>query len=105
MDSSSFASIPFFGMRYDCSRISGLLFSIDFAMLGHDGLFARQFPIASSCISHLVLRGFYRRRFDLFAIVRLAVQSWIETLLLFGWRNKESRHLVQSIAVDILYRA
>jgi len=41
MDSSSFASIPFFGMRYDCSRISGLLFSIDFAMLGHDGLFAR----------------------------------------------------------------
>ena len=25
MDSPSFASIPFFGMRYDCSRISGLL--------------------------------------------------------------------------------
>jgi hypothetical protein len=24
MDSSSFASIPFFGIRYDCSRISGL---------------------------------------------------------------------------------
>jgi hypothetical protein len=44
-------------------------------MLGHDGLFARQFPIGCSCFSHLVIRGFYQRRFDLFAIVRLAVQS------------------------------
>src|SRR5262249_50271438 len=51
-------------------------------MLGHDGLFAHQFPIASSCFSHLDIRGFYRRRFDLFAIDRLAVQSWIERLLL-----------------------
>jgi hypothetical protein len=34
-----------------------------------------QFPIASSCFSHLDIRGFYRRRFDLFAIVRFALQS------------------------------
>jgi hypothetical protein len=50
-------------------------------MHGHDGLFARQFPIAFSCFSHLVIRGFYRRRFDLFAIVRLALQSCVELLL------------------------
>jgi hypothetical protein len=57
------------------------VYSIGFAMLGHDGLFARQFPIAFSCFSHLDIRGFYRRRFDLFAIVRLAVQSRVEVLL------------------------
>jgi hypothetical protein len=44
-------------------------------MHGHDGLFARQFPIASSCFAHLDIRGFYWRRFDLFAIVGLALQS------------------------------
>jgi hypothetical protein len=41
-------------------------------MLGHDGLFARQLPIAISCFSHIASFGFCRRRFDLFAIVRLA---------------------------------
>jgi hypothetical protein len=41
-------------------------------MLGHDGLFARQLPIALSCFSHMVILGFCRRRFDLFAIGRLA---------------------------------
>jgi len=41
-------------------------------MPGHDGLFARQLPIASSCFSHLDVLGIYRRRFDLLAIVRLA---------------------------------
>jgi hypothetical protein len=35
---------------------------------GHDGLFARQLPIASSCFLHMVIHGFFRRRFDLFAI-------------------------------------
>jgi len=33
---------------------------------------------------HLVIRGFCRRRFDLFAIVRLALQSWVEVLLQFA---------------------
>jgi hypothetical protein len=56
-------------------------------MRGHDGLFARQFPIAFSCFSHLEVHGFYWRRFDLFAIVRLALQSWVEVLLLFAQRN------------------
>jgi hypothetical protein len=50
-------------------------------MHGHDGLFARQLPIACSCFSHLDIGGFCRRRFDLFAIVRLALQSWVEVLL------------------------
>ncbi len=44
-------------------------------MLGHDGLFARQLPIVSSCFSHLGIFGLCRRRFDLFAIVRVAWQS------------------------------
>jgi hypothetical protein len=44
---------------------------------GHDGLFARQLPIAFSCCSHLDTRGFCRHRFDLFAIVRFAWQSWV----------------------------
>jgi hypothetical protein len=44
---------------------------------GHDGLFARQLPIVPSCFSHLDIRGFCRRRFDLFTIVRLAWQSWV----------------------------
>jgi hypothetical protein len=47
------------------------------AIPGHDGLFARGLPIAFSCFSHVDTRGFCRRRFDLFAIVRLAWQSWM----------------------------
>ena len=42
------------------------------SMLGHDGLFTRQLPIAFSCFSHMDIPGFCRRQFDLFAIVRLA---------------------------------
>jgi hypothetical protein len=42
---------------------------------GHDGLFARRLPIGLSCFSHLLTHGFCRRRFDLFAIVRVAWQS------------------------------
>jgi hypothetical protein len=42
---------------------------------GHDGLFARRLPIGLSCFSHLLTHGFSRRRFDLFAIDRLALQS------------------------------
>jgi hypothetical protein len=44
-------------------------------MSGLDGLFARLLPIAFSCFSHLDIPGFCRRRFDLFTIVRLALQS------------------------------
>jgi hypothetical protein len=47
-------------------------------MPGHNGLFARQFPIEFSCFPHPEVLGFYRRRFDLFAIVRLALQSWVK---------------------------
>jgi hypothetical protein len=45
-------------------------------MLDPDGLFARRLPIGLSCFSHLAIVGFCQRRFDLFAIVRLALQSW-----------------------------
>jgi hypothetical protein len=44
-------------------------------MHGHDGLFARQFPIGFSCFSHLDVHGFCRRRFDLFAIERPYMDS------------------------------
>ena len=48
---------------------------IDWSMRGHNGLFARRFPIASSCLVHLDIFGFCQRRFDLFAIKRVALQS------------------------------
>jgi hypothetical protein len=41
-------------------------------MLGHDGLFAHQLPIAFASFSHMDVLGFCWRRFDLLAIVRLA---------------------------------
>ena len=49
-------------------------------MPGHNGLFARQFPIASTYFRYTELSGFDRRRFDLFAIVQLAVAIVIEDL-------------------------
>jgi len=52
------------------------------SMQGHDGLFARQLPIAFSCFSHLDIRGFCRRRFDRFAIVQVALQSWLRVVSL-----------------------
>jgi hypothetical protein len=42
---------------------------------GHNGLFARQLPIVLPCFLHSDILGFCRRRFDLFAIVRFALQS------------------------------
>jgi hypothetical protein len=48
---------------------------IDSSMRGHDGLFARRIPIAMSCLVHLDGFGFCQRRFDLFAIERVALQS------------------------------
>ena len=49
-------------------------------MPGHNGLFARQFPIAPTYFKYTELSGFDRRRFDLFAIVQLAVAIVIEDL-------------------------
>ena len=47
-------------------------------MQDHNGLFARWLPIGSSAFATMALLGFCLRRFDLFAIKRLAVQSvWI----------------------------
>ena len=47
-------------------------------MPGHDGLFARPLPIALSCCSPVDIRGFRRRRFDLFAIAWIVLQSWVK---------------------------
>ena len=46
-------------------------------MLGHNGLFARQLPIAFTCFSHLDILGFCRRQFDLFTIKRFVLQSCV----------------------------
>ncbi|RAI61860.1 hypothetical protein DOZ80_31595, partial [Pseudomonas fluorescens] len=50
-------------------------------MQGHDGLFARRLPIAFTYFTHLDVKGFCRRRFDRFAIARVASQSWCVGLL------------------------
>ena len=50
-------------------------------MPGHNGLFARQFPIAFSYYEYLATHGFDRRRFDLFAINQFAFAIAIEVLL------------------------
>ncbi len=47
-------------------------------MPGHDGLFARPLPIALSCFSPVDIHGFRRRRFDLFAIAWIVLQSWVK---------------------------
>jgi hypothetical protein len=49
-------------------------------MPGHNGLFARQFPIAPTYFEYTELNGFCRRRFDLFAIVQFAVAIVMEDL-------------------------
>ena len=41
-------------------------------MPGHNGLFARQLPIASSYFEYLDIAGFHRRRSNLFAIMQFA---------------------------------
>jgi hypothetical protein len=50
-------------------------------MPGHNGLFARQFPIGPTYFKYTELGGFDRGRFDLFAIVQFAVAIVIEDLL------------------------
>jgi len=44
-------------------------------MQDHNGLFARRLPIAFPASKALDMLGFCQRRFDLFAIKRLALQS------------------------------
>jgi hypothetical protein len=44
-------------------------------MPDHNGLFARQLPIAFPGFKPLVIHGIFQRRFDLFAIKRLTLQS------------------------------
>ena len=52
-----FASNLFEGVRHDCARISGLL-SRHTLMPGHDGLSARQLPIAFTDSRSSAIRGF-----------------------------------------------
>ncbi len=51
-------------------------------MPGHNGLSARQFPIAFTYFEYLDIAGFDRRRFDLFAIMQFASQSLLRFSLL-----------------------
>ena len=44
-------------------------------MPGHNGLFARQLPIASSYFEYLDIAGFHRRRSNLFAIMQFALSN------------------------------
>ncbi len=68
MDSSSFANKLLGQTWHDCIRISGLL-SRHALMPGHNGLFARQLPIALSYFKYVDIPGFSRRRSYLFAIM------------------------------------
>jgi hypothetical protein len=63
-------------VRYDCSRISGLVLLHLFQVLDPDGLFARRLPIALTGSKASDIIGFHQRRFDLLAIMRLVMQSW-----------------------------
>ena len=49
-------------------------------MPGHNGLFARQLPIAFSYSEYADPYGFDRRRFDLFVIIQLTLQSYVGSL-------------------------
>ena len=71
MDSSSFASKLIWQAWHDCIRISGLI-RWHALMPGHNGLFARQPPIALSYFEYLDIPGFSRRRSHLFAIIQFA---------------------------------
>jgi hypothetical protein len=71
MDSPSFANKLLWQAWHDCIRISGLL-SRHALMPGHNGLFARQRPIALPYFEYVDIPGFSRRRSYLFAIIQLA---------------------------------
>ena len=68
-------------------------------MPGHNGLFARQFPIAFSYFEYVDITGFSRRRFDLFAIMQFAQAIVLEDLLRFPvLANREVRIIICLIA-------
>ena len=52
-------------------------------MPGHNGLFARQLPIAFSYFEYVDIPGFSRRRSHLFAIIQFASAIVLEDLLWF----------------------
>jgi hypothetical protein len=52
-------------------------------MPGHNGLFARQLPIALPYFEYVDIPGFSQRRSYLFAIIQLALAIVLEGLLLF----------------------
>jgi len=52
-------------------------------MPGHNGLFARQFPIALSYFKYVDIPGFSRRRSHLFAIIQFAFAIVLEGLLIY----------------------
>ena len=88
MDSPSFASklylADIYGLPLICKQaVSGrhgttaYVYSasevgIHTLMPGHNGLFARQLPSASSYFEYLDIAGFHRRRSNLFAIMQFA---------------------------------
>ncbi|CAG7856573.1 hypothetical protein MCAMS1_01106 [biofilm metagenome] len=49
---------------------------------GHDGLFARLLLIALTCSRHSGFVRFCKRRFDLFAVSTVALQSWCYPLFI-----------------------
>ncbi len=51
-------------------------------MPGHNGLFARQLPIALSYFKYVDIPGFNRRRSHLFAIIQFAFAIVLEDLLI-----------------------
>ena len=52
-------------------------------MPGHNGLFARQLPIAFSYFEYVDIPGFSRRRSHLFAIMQFAFAIVFEGLLFY----------------------
>jgi hypothetical protein len=75
MDPSSFASTPFVGVEVRLLTYIRSLTTASCWMQDHNGLFARQLPVAFPASEALDILGFCRRRFDLLAIKRLALQS------------------------------
>ncbi len=52
-------------------------------MPGHNGLFARQLPIALSYFEYVDIPGFSRRPSNLFAIIQFAFAIVLEDLLIY----------------------
>ena len=73
MDSPSFASNLYLAdMARLHTYIRPLTVGIRLLMPGHNGLFARQLPIALSYFEYVDIPGFSRRRSHLFAIIQFA---------------------------------